>query len=120
MDLKTWLKSEGGRTVKLAEYLSSVVRTNFPPDAVTGKRPEIAYAQVSSWVADRDSKNWRPIPPRLARYIEEFTQKNSKAGEAPVMRWDCCPNDWQMLWWEMVQIPGHPIVPDYDQQTADA
>lgn len=96
MELKTWLKSESGRTARLEEYLTEVVRKVNP-------KKVIASAQIWRWTRDDDDDRKQPIPSYLAQSIETFTK-------GQVMRWDCCPNDWFLLWPELMTHRDSPPI----------
>lgn len=105
MKLKTWVEEEAGRRAKLADFLTSVVRMTEP-----GK--EITRAQVTAWTTDESKESWRPIPAYLAPKIEEFT-------DSEVMRWDCCPKEWHLLWPELRRYAGAPPIVDLSKATAE-
>ncbi len=96
MKLKTWVEEEKGRSARLADFLTSVVRMIEPTK-------EISRAQVTAWTSDEAKESWRPIPAYLAPKIEEFT-------DGHVMRWDCCPKEWHLLWPELKRYAGAPAI----------
>ncbi len=49
-------------------------------------------------------RNKRDISPALAARIEVATKKQ-------VMRWDCRPDDWYVIWPELVRAKGAPAGP---------
>lgn len=82
MDLLTYTKSCHGRAAALADELG------------------YARSQISQW-----AHGVRPVPVMAALDIERYTQ-------GAVMRWDLRPNDWHLIWPELIGTAGAPPVPD--------
>lgn len=97
MELKTWLRAEPGRGAKLAAHLTSVV-------AETDASARVDSSFIWQWCIPEGEKGYRPIPPKLAHAIERFT-------ELAVMRWNCCPKDWYLLWPELKTHRDAPDIP---------
>lgn len=98
MELKTWLSAEAGRVAKLAASLTEVGATLTPP-----KRIDTSF--IWAWSQEPDDSRWRPIPDWVAPAIERFTK-----GE--VMRWDCRPKDWFVVWPDLKKNPARPEFPE--------
>jgi len=81
MDLKTYIQSERGRGMKLAEAL------DIPPSYL-------------SQMANGD----RAITPERAAAIEDKT-------DGAVMRWDSHPDDWHLIWPELKMRRDAPPIP---------
>lgn len=57
---------------------------------------------VFAWASGR-----RPVPPRYAVLIER-----SETAQGLVRRWDLRPQDWWVLWPELIGTDGAPKVPE--------
>jgi DNA-binding transcriptional regulator YdaS (Cro superfamily) len=59
----------------------------------------VSAVRVQQWLSGR-----RPVPAHCAPAIERIT-------EARVRCWDLCPEDWHLLWPNLVGVADAPAVP---------
>lgn len=88
MDLKAFIQAERGNATALATAL------RIPPTYL-------------SQMARGD----RAVTPERASQIESITSK-------VVRRWDMRPNDWHLIWPELIDAPGAPAIPQPEAKAA--
>lgn len=88
MDLKTYIQAARGNGTALALGL------DIPPSYL-------------SQMASGD----RAVTPERAARIEVVT-------DGAVMRWDCRPSDWWLVWPELIGKPGAPEAPHQPEPAA--
>jgi DNA-binding transcriptional regulator YdaS (Cro superfamily) len=68
---------------------------------------------VSSVFLSQIAAMARPCPADRATAIE-------RGSDLAVMRWDLRPNDWHLIWPELIGTEGAPAVPSEQQEVRDA
>ncbi len=81
MRLLTYTRLRRGRAATLADALG------------------IARPLISQW-----AHGVRPVPVMAALDIKRYT-------EGAVMRWDLRPDDWHLIWPELIGTAGAPLIP---------
>ncbi|UDF33499.1 UNVERIFIED_ORG: helix-turn-helix domain-containing protein [Shinella sp. XGS7] len=87
MQFAAYLKEKRGRLSRLAEAVSGAV----------GRRVQPGYlSQVAAGA--------KPVRPRYVPAIERATGYEVRC-------WDLCPDEWHLIWPELIGTPGAPPVP---------